>query len=55
VTEERTTELFLYSDAGAPTCRATLRDSGAHYSNDTIAAVVRARKERLAAAVPDSG
>jgi cytochrome c oxidase cbb3-type subunit II len=34
----------VQSDAGAPTARKALRESGRHYGNDTIALAVRARK-----------
>jgi hypothetical protein len=46
--------LEVAPDAGAPTARTALRDSGARYSNDVIAAAVRSRKQRVSA-VPDSG
>jgi cytochrome c oxidase cbb3-type subunit II len=36
--------LGVQSDAGAPTARKALRESGRHYGNDTIALAVRARK-----------
>jgi cytochrome c oxidase cbb3-type subunit II len=45
--------LGLPAAAGAPRCRAALRENGSQYSNAVIAAAVRVRKER-AAAVPGS-
>jgi cytochrome c oxidase cbb3-type subunit II len=41
------TALSIPFDAGAPTCRQALRDSGARFSNDTIAVAVRERRSWL--------
>lgn len=41
-------EAEVPSDAGAPTCRKTLRDGGISFGNETIAAAVRERKAREA-------
>lgn len=39
--------LGVQPDAGAPTARKALRESGRHYGNDTIASAVKARKSLL--------